>query len=163
MAGRTGNRDGFSLLEMMVGCVVIGVVLAASVPNLRSYRESHRIWSESQQIASICKAAQARARSEDHNIIVEYHPDDNEYLVIDDENNNGQADGGEGITTHPVRDGLSLSSTTFTDNRLVFDARGRATTGGTILIQGDRSDIMPKRVVVAAGTGQVRIRGGFEP
>ena len=163
MAVRAGSRDGFSLMEMMVGCVVIGIVLAAATPNLRSYRESHRIWSESQVIASICKAAQSRARSENHNIIVECHPDDNQYLVIDDENNNSQPDDGEQITTHPIREGLTLSSTTFADNRLVFDARGRATNGGTILLRGDQSDVLPKRVMIAAGTGQIRILGGGEP
>jgi len=163
MAGRIGNRDGFSLIEMMVGCVVIGIVLAVATPNLRSYRESHRIWSESQTIASICKAAQSKARGENHNIIVEYHPSDNEYVVIDDQNNNGQGDAGEGVTTHPIANGLTLSSTTFADNRLVFDARGRATNGGTVLLLGEQDGIMPKRVVIAAGTGQVSIRGGYEP
>lgn len=163
MSGRSGNRDGFSVLEMMVGCVVIGIVLAAAVPNLRSYRESHRIWSESQEIASICKAAQSRARSENHNIIVEYRPGNNEYVVIDDANNNGQGDTGEGVTTHPIANGLTLSATTFADDRLVFDARGRATNGGTVLLQGEQAGIMPKRVVIAAGTGQVSIRGGYEP
>jgi type IV fimbrial biogenesis protein FimT len=163
MTGRPGNRAGFSLMELMVGCVVIGIVLAVAVPNLRSYRESHRIWSESQEIAAICKAAQSRARSENHNIIVEYHPDDNEYVVIDDENNNGQGDADEGVTTHPIGDGLTLSSTTFANDRLVFDARGRATNGGTILLQGEQDGIMPKRVIIAAGTGQVSIRGGYAP
>ena len=85
------------------------------------------MWSETQQIAAICKAAQARARSEDHNVIVEYHPDSNEYLVVNDENDNSVADDGETVTTHPVRAGLMLAWTTFTNNQLVFDSRGRAT------------------------------------
>ena len=161
MAARSSKRDGFSLLEVMVGCAVVGIVVAAAVPNMRSYRESHRIWSETQQIASICKAAQARARSENHNVVVEYRPDSNEYVVLDDENNNGQADNGETVTTHPIRDGLTLAYTTFTNDQLIFDNRGRATNGGTILVQGSQYDIEPKRVQIAAGTGQVRIRGGY--
>jgi Tfp pilus assembly protein FimT len=149
------------MLEVMVGCAVVGIVVAAAVPNLRSYRESHRIWSETQQIASICKAAQARARSENHNIVVEYRPASNEYVVIDDENNNLQADAGETVTGHPIRTGLRLASTTFTNDQLVFDRRGRATSGGTILVLGAETDIEPKRVLVAAGTGHVRIRAGY--
>lgn len=161
MTAQFRNRQGFSMLEVMVGCAVVGIVVAAAVPNLRSYRESHRMWSETQQIASICKAAQARARSENHSIVVEYRPVSNEYVVIDDENNNLTADAGETVTTHPIRDGLTLASTTFTNDQLVFDGRGRATSGGTILVQGAQYGIEPKRVLIAAGTGHVRIRAGY--
>ena len=158
MGGRKQREAGFSLTEVMVGCSVMGLVLAAAVPNLRSYRESQRVAGATQELAALCRTAQARARSENHDVIVEYRTDDNVLAVIDDENSNGSADNGEMVTEHPVGGGLELASTTFTNDQLVFDSRGRATNGGTVLVQG-RDGVQPKRLTIAAGTGHVSIRG----
>ena len=89
---QSAPEQGMTLVEVMVGVVVAGIIMAIAIPNLRSYRESHRIWSQTEQMAAICRAAQSRARSEDHQILIEYQAGENQYLVIDDENNNGLAD-----------------------------------------------------------------------
>ncbi len=152
------REDGFSLLELTVSCVIIGILFAAAVPNLRSFREAQRIASAAQEMASWCRAAQARARSENHDIIVEYRKADNVLAVIDDENNNGLTDPGEMVTEHPIGTGLQLASTSFTNDQLVFDSRGRATVGGTVLLQAG-TGVQAKQLLIAAGTGHVTIRG----
>ena len=151
------REGGFSLTEMMVAISVMGLVVAAAIPNLRSFREAQRIAGAAQQMASLCRAAQAMARSENHHVIVEYRTDDNVLAIIQDENNNGSVDGGERVIEHPVGDGLQLASTSFANDQLIFDSRGRATNGGTVLLQG-RTGVQPKRLTIAAGTGHVTIR-----
>jgi len=153
------GRRGYSLTELTVGIVVVGILAVAAVPNLRSYRESQRMSRASFQVASACRVAQARARGENHSVIIQYRPDENDFQIVDDENSNGQADDGEQVSTQALGDGLMLESTTFTDNRLVFDSRGRAVTGGSVALAGGEG-VMSKLVRVSAGTGQVRIRSG---
>ena len=159
--GRFGEERGFSMTEVMVGIVVVGILVAVSVPNLRSFRESQRISQASFEVASACRVAQARARGENHNVIIQYRPDENDFQIVDDENSNGQVDDGEQVSTKVLSNGLLLESTTFTDDRLVFDSRGRAVSGGVVEIAGGEG-VISKQVRVSAGTGQVRIRSGVE-
>lgn len=157
MNWRSGR--GFTLIELVVGCALVGIVMLAAVPNLRSYRESQRMSMASEQLAAACRSAQARARAENHDVVLECRTDENAWAIVDDENGNGQADDGENVVVQPLGDGLLLSATTFPNDRLVFDSRGRATAGGNVLLRG-RSGVRPKQVRVAAGTGHIRIRSG---
>ena len=48
------SRAGMTLLELMVGITIVGIIAVAGVPNIRSYRETQRVSSASQRIAAVC-------------------------------------------------------------------------------------------------------------
>ena len=156
---RPHAASGFSLTELVAGIVIMGVLLAVSVPNLRSYRESQRMASACDRIAAACRSARAQARSQNHSIIVEYRTSSGELAVIEDANDNGTVDDGERVQVFPLPDGISMASTTFTSDRLVFNGRGLAVDGGSITLTGN-DHVAPKRVRISPGTGQVRILPG---
>jgi Tfp pilus assembly protein FimT len=145
----------------MVGLAVTGIVVAATVPNLRSYRESQRMAAAGDEVATAIRTAQARARSQNHDVIVEYRTNSNEIAVIDDENSNGSADAGEQVTVKPLPSGVSLASTTLTSNQLLFNNRGRATNSGSITLSGKY--VSDKEVRVSAGTGRVKVLTASSP
>ncbi len=151
-----GPSAGFSLPELMVGVVVIGIVLVATIPNFSSYRENQRMASVCDRLASAHRDARSRARSRNHQIVLDYRTGTNEMAIIDDVNDNGVADGGEKVEVYALPDGVTMASTTFTDDQLVFNGRGRALGGGSITLSaGARVDA--KLVRVSTGTGEVRI------
>jgi len=140
----------------MVGIVIIGIVLVAAVPNFSAYRETQRMHTACDRLAAACRDARARARARNHQIVVEYRADTNSVAIIDDANDNGVADGGEGVEVYALPDGARLSATTFANNQLIFNGRGRAMAGGSITVSvGDHVD--PQRVRISPGTGEVRI------
>ena len=151
---RRTDARGFTLVEAMVGIVIMGILIVASVPNLVSYRESTRMASACDQVAEACLIARGRARSENHSIIVEYRTD--EMAVIEDVNDNGIADGGEAVQLFPLPSGITLSATTFTDDHLVFNGRGQAVSGGSVTVAGCHGN-SPRSVRVSAGTGYVKV------
>jgi prepilin-type N-terminal cleavage/methylation domain-containing protein len=165
MHPRESDERGYSLTEMMVGCVLIGIAAVATVPNLYSYRETQRLQRASEQVAAACREARSRARSQNHSVFIEYRTADNAFAVVEDQDSDGVEDAGEPVTIVPIPDGLTLQATTFPGDRLLFDARGRAVAGGTVTVRGG-SDHLAKRVRVSSGTGQVRIQScvpsGFE-
>ena len=155
MAGRRGTA-GFSLAELMVGIVIIGIVMAAAIPNFTSYRESQRMATACDRLAAACREGRSRARARNHQIVLDYRTDTNEVAFIDDVNDNGVADDGEAVEVYALPAGITMSATTFTNDQLVFTGRGRALAGGSVtLVAGDRVD--PRRVRVSTGTGDVRV------
>jgi type IV fimbrial biogenesis protein FimT len=146
---------GYSLTELMVGVALTGIIVAATVPNLRSYRESQRMTAAGDQIASAIREAQARARSQNHEIVVEYRPLSNEFAVIDDVNGNGAADVGEQVTVSALPTGVTLASTTLTSDQLLFNGRGRSVNSGSIVLSGNY--VSNREISVAAGTGRVKV------
>ena len=157
---RQPDARGFTLPEVMAGIVIMGIVIAASVPNLVSYRESQRMATACDRVAAACRAARAQARSQNHSIIVEYRTDDSEIAVIEDADDNGVADAGEPVHVFSLPGGVTLASTTFTGDQLVFNGRGQALEGGSVTLQARSDRVEPMRVRVSAGTGYVKVVPG---
>ena len=109
-----GDRRGHKKTELMEGVVIIGIVLAASVPNFNSYRESQRMSTACDRLAAAAREGRARARARNHQIVLDYRTDDNEMAFIDDANDNGVADLGEAVEVYALPDGVTMSATTFT-------------------------------------------------
>ncbi|HZL84983.1 MAG TPA: prepilin-type N-terminal cleavage/methylation domain-containing protein, partial [Candidatus Krumholzibacteria bacterium] len=93
---------GFSLTELMVGIVIIGIVVAATIPNFNSYRETQRMSTACDRLATACHEARSRARSRNHQVVLEYRTDSNEVAFIDDTNDNGAADVGEKVEVYAL-------------------------------------------------------------
>jgi len=149
---------GFTVTELMVGVTIVGILIAAAVPNLRSYRESQRMTSACDRISAMCRAARATARSQNHQVIVTYDTGTNAVAMHEDANDDGIVDVGENVETFAMPTGVFLDSSTFTNDALVFNGRGRCVEGGSVIVDGlDHVD--PKRIRVSAGTGQVRVLG----
>jgi type II secretory pathway pseudopilin PulG len=157
MRAHASDERGWSLTEMLVGCVLIGIAAAATVPNLVSYRETQRLQRAGEQVAAACREARSRARSQNHNVFIEYRTAENAFAVVEDVDSDGVEDAGEPATIVPMPDGLTLQSTTFPDDRLLFDPRGRAVSGGTVTVLGGEGHLA-KSVGVSSGTGLVRIQ-----
>lgn len=150
---RHAHERGFSLIELTIGVVIVGITLAVTVPNVQSYRNSQRIASGTDQITSMIRSAQARARSTNSQIIVLYNT--GTISIVDDANDNGVADFGENEISHQMPDGVTVASTTFTGNQLLFNARGRAMAAGTLTVGGLHT--ANREVRVSLGTGQLKV------
>jgi len=149
---------GFTVVELMVGVAIVGILIAAAVPNLRSYRESQRMSSACDRISAMCRAARATARSQNHQVIITYDTSNDEVAVHEDADDDGIVDGGENVQTFAMPSGVFLDSSTFTNNALVFNNRGRCVEGGSVIVDG-LEHVDQKRIRVSAGTGHVKVLG----
>jgi len=152
------RQQGYSLVELMVCIVILGIVVAASIPNLRAYRESQRLASATEVVAATVSEARARARGRNVSVIVECRPDDGTIALIEDTDGDGVADVSEPVEVRALGEGMTLAATSLTGDRLIFDDRGTAQSGGSVFLTG-ADGLVAKRVRVSSGTGHVSIRG----
>jgi Tfp pilus assembly protein FimT len=91
---RSLNSRGITALELIVVLSVVGLTFLFSLPGVNSYRDSVELNQAVTQVASHLALARQKAVTE-HNDFVVMFINDTEYFVLDDQNCNGSADGGE--------------------------------------------------------------------
>lgn len=148
-------QAGFSMTELMVGIAILGVVAIMTVPPVRAYRETLRVDSAAEEISAAVRSAQARARSRSHAMILQYTLNSGSIVITDDVDNDSVPDDDEQSQALEL-DGVTVSKSTFDDDRLIFNSRGRAVNGGTLTLTGQADQ--SKELRVSPGTGQVKVQ-----
>jgi Tfp pilus assembly protein FimT len=104
-----GNH-GFTVAELLVGCVLFGILAAISVPQFIAFQPSFRLNGATRDIFAQLMRARGLAVEENNNYVVSF-PNNHTLSIHDDNNNNGSTDTGESATTIDVQ--LSYSDVTF--------------------------------------------------
>ena len=87
------GRRAFTLVEMLLVIVVLGLLVAFAAPRIDV--QKYRANSAMQAVGTTLLAAQRMAVTRQHNIVVLFDTVAASLRVVDDTNNNGQADPGE--------------------------------------------------------------------
>ena len=91
------QHAGFTLTELMVVTLVLGLTLAASVPSFSRFMQSSNLDSASKQVAGHMKLARSTAIAEGVPYLVQWS-NVNWYFIIRDDNEDGNFTGGEPYT-----------------------------------------------------------------
>ncbi len=87
------GRSGFTLIEMILVVAIMGAVAAMTLPRI-DYTK-YRLNSSMRGLGTTLLGAQRRAVSRQHDVIVTFDVTRQSIRIIEDANNNGQADDGE--------------------------------------------------------------------
>jgi Tfp pilus assembly protein FimT len=150
---RGANKDGRTLLQVLVGIALLGFVLAASIPAARVYLQSRAIATADDQLANACRRAQTLAIQSKHAVFVEMQLEADVIALVEDTNDNGLSDAGETVERIPVAGGLDLASTTLPEGRLKFDSRGRSSSGGDVFLRAGPAAPAHRIEVPVPGSG----------
>lgn len=114
-SGGIRDQRGFTLPELLVTIVVLGILLAIAVPSWSSYTEARRVESAKNQLVSDLRLASTLAQNRLIYVRVELTAGSGDYVMRN-------AEGGEPTLNRTLPEGTVATS----DEVIVFTARGTA-------------------------------------
>lgn len=150
------REAGFSLIELLVVVAIMTGLLAASIPSLRSHTESVNLVKGSQAVAGTMKLARQRAVATLNDVVMVFDIAGGTYYVFEDADGDGAYDTGETRSgTYEIPNRVSIESTSFTNDKVTFNALGAASETGAVVLLNTRD--RAKRIDLTAATGLVYV------
>lgn len=152
------REAGYSLIELAVVIILLGITLAASIPAFSRLMQSNSLQNAANQVSGHMRLARQMAVASGVPYIVDWDSTES-YLLVRDDNQNDAPDVGEpadGPFTLPSRVSLENSEDDgFTSSLVVFSRDGSASESGTLVLSNDRGHSL--NLMLLAPTGQVRV------
>jgi type IV fimbrial biogenesis protein FimT len=139
------TKKGFTLVELMIVMVVMGIISAIASPNFRQFMAERRLNGAARMVLSDLMLARQQAVVKNNNFKVFFSTNHN-YTILDDGNNDGSAGTGETSTSRDIHQDYYDVTFAATANP-VFSPRGTSTGWTTVTLTS----------AVTGGSKQVRV------
>lgn len=153
---RTSN-GGFTLIELVIVLVLLGVITAIATPSFMHYMKSQRLSGACRQLFTDLTKARAQAVGQNCRIIIEL-TNSTDYKIIRDTNNNSVIDTGETGETRSIRptyhDVTFSAATAATSFTPIFYPNG---TGNNGTISVTSSSLSQTKTITFSTMGRIKI------
>ncbi len=159
---RLKSKSGFTMIEMVVTAVVIGIVTALAMPHFDSAYERIKFRGQAKQLLSLMRTARSEAISSKSQYGI--YIDGSNYTLtyfedIANPSNFTYDDGSDSvITVDTLSSSFNYLYSTFSNSSLVFQPNGSAAESGNIyMMSNNGNNICYTHLTVLASTGRSRI------
>jgi prepilin-type N-terminal cleavage/methylation domain-containing protein len=150
------DQRGMTMLELTIGIVIAGIVLAASTPALRSMLGGYQHRNSVTEISSRMFLTRQMAVREKRPYVVRIDDAAMEFLVFEDADGDGVLDGGERtLGPYALAEGISLQNVDWADDQLTFFPNGAASQTGDLRVVDGRGRTKTIRVSSITGNTEV--------
>lgn len=137
-----GHRQGFTLMEMMIGIALIGILTVVAVPNIALFSSGYKLRGAAREVATDLQYARLLAVKENRDIRVDFST--NSYQVV-------RVSGGTVVKSRSFSS--DYSNVTLTNVSITFYSRGNSSANTvTVSIPGRTKN------VTVAFTGRVKMQ-----
>jgi len=155
------QEAGFSVIELMVVAVIMAIMVAVSIPSLRSHTASVNLTKGASKVAASLKLARTRAVATNVPVIVEFDGDAGSYFLYQDDDEDGTCDANETCAgPYEMPNNTSINSVSFAGDAITFSPTGSASETGNVVVAS--CDDLAKRVDVTAPTGLVYVSDVYD-
>jgi prepilin-type N-terminal cleavage/methylation domain-containing protein len=172
---RPSSRTGFSLLELLIVLVIMGVVAGLTVPKLNL--STYRVDAIAQQVRSVFQTSQRTSLTRQYDVIISIDTFKHELRIAEDADNSGTIEPGEvrfwrptgqvegnifsvpprGFSTPVVTTSVVGSGLKKIDNlpSIIFHRNGSASTNAEIYVaNASKRDIQYRLITLTRSTGR---------
>jgi prepilin-type N-terminal cleavage/methylation domain-containing protein len=156
MSDRRCRKSGFTLTELMVTILILGLIAALSLPMYGRFMQNWKLSSEAQQFASALRAARSAAVMKNIDAVFSFDMDTETYSYFEDNNRNGSHDSGEYRSpVYHLYTGLTISAHTLSGTTLTFGGMGNTRDSGSITLRNANNNT--KAIRIYGGTGNITV------
>lgn len=105
-ATRATNRGGFTMIEVMMVVIIVGILLAVTVP--RFPVNAARSDAGVRMVRGLLQVAQRSAVTRQSSVIIGIDATNNRFRIHDDTDNDQTVDAGERVRSEPLQEGVVM-------------------------------------------------------
>lgn len=161
------KQSGFTLMELMIGIAIIGILSSIAIPNYMAYLPKHRLSQGTRAVYAALQYARLRAVKDQRSVVASFNTGADSYTVFaDDGSGGGTANDGVRNGAEPI---LKTAALPMTVNMTLaafaggvpwtrFDSRGLPNgLGGSVELQSTSQNQFMRQITLRV-TGTPRIR-----
>lgn len=152
-------EQGYSLVELMVAVVVMGVVLTFAAPPMARYLREQQLLGSAEALAGDFRLCRERATAEGANVLASWSLDNAELTAFVDRNGNAGHDSDEptvfSLELPPSVTLTNASEGGFANTRVTFQSDGATSESGKLVLT--LGEEMSRQVQVIRATGLVKV------
>ena len=148
-------KKGFTVIELMVGLVVFGIIIAASIPAFSKFMQSWRLGGDLDRFAGIMQRARSASVTKNTTTIFKFKMSDGTFFYFEDDNESGTRDADEYQSAiHQLSAGITIKEHTLGGPILIFESRGNANESGDVTLENSREQT--RKLSIFGGTGNIK-------
>ena len=156
MRTKSKHIRGFSLTELMIVILVMGIITAIGAPSMSRFLQSWRLNGEANEMATMLRLARTAAVTKNTTVMFVFDANDGEYFYVEDDDESGSQSAGEYSSgLHELPDGIVVDNYTMAQQWITFGPKGNTVDGGSITLTNSHNG--QRRIRVFSGTGNVTI------
>jgi len=144
------SREGFTLIEILMTMIIMGILMSVAVPNFSKWKEKHEINGQAQKVYFDLMLARTSAVKNNNLVRVTFNTTSHTYTIHDDTNDDGTQDSGEAVKSVALENDINFAYNTgitdidgntisapvsFGGSQVVtFDSRGQASASGSVFL-----------------------------
>ena len=158
------SQKGFSLIEVLIVCALIGIISAIAVPNMAKMMRSYRLKSAASELSSVMQLVRMTAISQNANSVLTFNTSNQTYSAFSDNGNGGgTSNDGSQTGTEPTIKTVNISDTYFGEitfatpsfgTTITFNSQGICNPNGTVSLQNSIGKVIQ---VIISPSGSIKI------
>jgi prepilin-type N-terminal cleavage/methylation domain-containing protein len=147
--------SGFTVTELVVVMAIIGILLAASPPNIVRWRQDHQLNRATRDIQTTIQRLRITALKEKSSVEIKFDAVANEYETRI--HMRGLEGGRDRVIKYPLPPGIRIRKITFRNSILRFNSRGLTAGGAGSVSLINQSGVVRRIVVPITGNSRITI------